>query len=205
MTYLLFAFPAELAADVDAAIPVYERCTDAPGPTPPDAPVVPFVAAVLDLPGVQAEAAGEGAHVAVPDEDPMTGLSAVAAVAREHGLSVLDPQLAALFDPRLAAEVALDTEGGPRLPFTTRRILLAVVAEIAAGAYHWVSLRRDGGRFAQAFRDDDSSWAVEHRDVRGEHFAARTSDDETVAELLWSWTRGDDRWAAMLAFAPITV
>lgn len=205
MTYLLFAFPAELAEDIDAAIPVYERCTEAPGPTPPDAPVIPFVGTVLRIPGVQAEAAGEGAHVAVPDEDPMAGLSSVAAVAREHGLSVLDPQRATLFDPRSSAEVTLDTEGGPRLPFTTRRILLAVVAEIRSGAYHWVSLRRRDGRFAQAYRDDDGSWAVEHRDERGELFAARTSDDETVAELLWSWTRGDDRWAAMLAFSPISV
>ena len=122
----------------------------------------------------------------------MANLRTVAGLARPHELSVLDVQLAALYDPRGSLDVSLDTEGGPRLPYLTRPILATVLAHITELRYHWVNLARAPGVYVQAFRDEDGSWAVEHREGSAEqHFVARTPDPALVERLLWSWARGD--------------
>ncbi len=134
----------------------------------------------------------------------MGHLAGVAGAARAHGLSVIDLQLAALYDPRDALEVSLDTEAGPQLPWVTLPVLTEVTTRIRDGHYHWVNLSRGADVFAQAFRDADGSWAVEHREG-SRHEAARTSDSLLVLELLWSWACDDGRWQARLAFAPVAL
>lgn len=205
MSYDFFVFPAERADDLAAAIELYEAA--------PDRGVLTAGSAVAGLvAGLRADPAAAGslleadghdgaAYVRTSWADPMANLRVVAGLARSHGLSVLDVQLDALYDPRGALDVSLDTEGGPRLPYLTRPLLATVLTQIRDRRYHWVTLARESGVYAQAFRDDDGSWAVEHRD--GRHFAARTTDAVLVEELLWSWARGGTRWQAMLAFAPV--
>ena len=119
---------------------------------------------------------------------------------------MLDVQLAALYDPRGSLDVSLDTEGGPRLPYLTRPILTTVLSHITELRYHWVNLARAPGVYVQAFRDEDGSWAVEHREGSADkHFVARTPDAALVERLLWSWARGDGAWQAMLQFAPVAI
>lgn len=202
--YDFFVFPADRADDVDGALSVYESSLQRGAPTP-GGPVAGFLADLPDAGLVGAEAAGNdaGANVATSWDDPMANLRTVAGVAAAHGLSVLDVQLGALYDPRQAVEVSLETQGGPRLTFTTRRILAEVVAHIREGRYRWVTLTREADVFAQTFHDDDGSWALEHREGPGLHFLARTDDAVLVERLLWSWARDDGRWQAMIGFSPV--
>jgi hypothetical protein len=204
MTYDFFVFPAEKADDLAAAVHVYET-TPERGVLTPGSPVAEFLASV-DAASFLAETADGhdgGAEICTTWSDPMANLRAVAGLARPHGLSVLDVQLGALYDPRDSLDVSLDTEGGPRLPYVTRSTLSTVLSHIAELRYHWVNLTRSPGVYVQAFRDDDGSWAVEHRD--GRHFAARTTDPAVVEKVLWSWARNDGRWQAMLVFAPVAI
>jgi hypothetical protein len=202
MTYDFYVFPNDLADDLVSATELYEAAP-ARGTVDPDSAVGRFLA---DLPAglstAPADGHDDGCTVHTGWADPMGNLRDVAAVAAPLDLSVLDLQLAALYDPRGRADVALDTEAGPQLPFVTRRLLNEVVGHIVGGRYHWVNLSRDGAGFAQSYRDPDGSWAVEHREG-GRHFLARTDDTEAVETLLWSWARGDGRWQAMLAFSPV--
>jgi hypothetical protein len=210
MTYDFFVFPAERADDLAAAVHVYET-TPERGVLTPGSAVAQLLASLDSSDGLlarPAEGHDGGAEICTTWEDPMANLRTVAGLARPHGLSVLDVQLGALYDPRDSLDVSLDTEGGPRLPYVTRALLSTVLSHIAELRYHWVNLTRAPGVFVQAFRDDDGSWAVEHRTDEHRtdgHFAARTSDPVLVERLLWSWARGDGRWQAMLAFAPVAV
>jgi hypothetical protein len=202
-TYDFLLVPAGLAPDAESAVALWQA---APPGTAPDAGDA-LAVAVADLRrrGVTVTARRGAAYVVTSWEDPMARLSEVADVAGGLGLAVLDVQLGSLYDPRGAAPVALDTQGGPRLTFVTRRILTDVLREVAAGAYRWVTLSRSADVFVQAFRDGDGSWALEHSEGLGRHFATRTLDPTLVESVLWSWARGDQRWPAMVEFSPVQV
>ena len=75
-------------------------------------------------------------------DDPRANLAVVAGLARPHGLSVLDVQLTALYDPRGAVDVALVTEAGPCLPFLTRPVLREVLAHLVERPLPWAPARR---------------------------------------------------------------
>ena len=160
MSYDFFVFPAAGADDLAAAIHVYET-TPERGALTPGSPVAEFVAAVNEASpvgsadGFLAEVADghdAGAEICTTWSDPMANLRTVAGLARPHELSVLDVQLAALYDPRGSLDVSLDTEGGPRLPYLTRSTLTTVLSHITELRYHWVNLARAPGVYVQAFR-----------------------------------------------------
>jgi hypothetical protein len=206
MTYDFFVVPADLAEDLEQALGVYEA-TPETGALTPGGPVASFLSALAPLGavGVRARGSDAGAYVTTSWDDPMGNLRSVAEAAAARGLSVLDVQLGVLYDPRDRLDVALETQGGPRLTFVTRRILRLVLSHVRAGRYHWVTLSRAPDVFVQTYRDDDGSWALEHREGRGRHFAARTTDPVLVEQVLWSWARNDGRWQAQVAFSPIHV
>jgi hypothetical protein len=201
MSYDFFVFPADLADDLDQATTVYETSPQTGAPTPGSA-VGELVEDLAEL-GIDVHGTAAAAYVSTSWDDPMANLRTVAEVAAAHGLSVLDVQLSALFDPRDAVAVQVETQGGPRLTYLTRRILAEVLAHIVDGRYHWVTLTRRPGVFVQTYRDQDGSWALEHREGPGEHYAARISDPGLVEDVLWSWARDDGRWQAQVAFSPI--
>ena len=212
MSYDFFVFPAERADTLEQALALYESTAER-GALTDNGAIARFVSELnTRVPtqskggflAVRADGTDAGSYVCTSWEDPMGNLRVVADVARPHDLAVLDVQLGALYDPRRSLDVALQTEAGPQLSYLTRPILAEVLQQIQDGRYHWVTLSRDGEHYVQTFHDDDGSWAVEHREGgRREHFAARTADPALVADLLWSWARGDGRWRAMLAFSPI--
>ncbi len=201
MTYDFFVFPAELAEDLEQATTVHESAPRTGSPVAGSA--VGEVVVALEELGVAVRGTGAGAYVSTSAEDPMAHLRTVADAAAAHGLSVLDVQAGALYDPRNAVDVALETQGGPRLTFLTRGILREVVSHIVEGRYHWVTLSRGAGLFVQTYRDDDGSWALEHREGPDRHFAARVTDAGLVQQVLWSWARDDGRWQAQVAFSPV--
>lgn len=201
MSYDFFVFPAERAEDLEEAVSVYES-TPSTGTLTPGGPVAEALAALASL-GFPAHGTDAAAYVSTSWDDPMTNLRSVAGVAAKHGLSVLDVQLGALYDTRGAVGAAIETQGGPRLPFVTRPVLRQVLSHIAEDRYHWVTLSRGADVFAQTYRDPDGSWALEHREGPAGHFAARTADVALVEDVLWSWARNDGRWPAMVAFSPI--
>ena len=203
MSYDFFVFPAEQADDREEAISVYESAPQS-GNLTPGGSVAQFLAA-LDALGLEAHGTDSAAYVSTSWDDPMANLRVVAQAAATYGLSVLDVQLGALYDPRNALDVTLETQGGPRLTFVTRKILDEVLSHIGEGRYHWVTVARGADVFAQTYRDDDGSWALEHREAPGRHFAARTTDATLVEDVLWSWARNDGRWEAMVEFSPIRV
>jgi hypothetical protein len=201
MTYDFFVFPAELAEDLEQATTVHETAPQTGTPAPGSA--VGEVVVALEELGVEVRGTGAGAYVSTSTDDPMARLRTLAEMAAAHGLSVLDVQAGSLYDPRDALDVALETQGGPRLPFLTRSILREVVSHIVEGRYHWVTLSRGAGLFVQTYRDDDGSWALEHREGPDQHFAARVTDAGLVEQVLWSWARDDGRWQAQVAFSPV--
>jgi hypothetical protein len=208
MSYDFFVFPAERADDLARATAVYESTRER-GTLTPGSPMAELAAGLaLRAPGLLTEpvvAHDRGGTVRTTWADPMGNLRTVAEVAAPLGLSVLDLQLAAVYDPRRRVEVALTTEAGPRLPFVTRRILREVVVEHIGGLrYHWVCVSRGRESYARCSRDPDGSWVVEHRDGGpGGHLAARTRYDALVEDLLWSWACDDGRWQALVDFSPV--
>jgi len=210
MSYDFFVFPAEWADGLEEARAVYES-SSARGTLTPGGPMASFLSSLAEATpdGVlQGEPVGhDGAvYVATTWTDPMGNLATVAGPARAHGMSVLDVQLDAVYDPRGALDATLQTEAGPQLPFLTEPILHDVLSHILDGRYHWVNLARGDEVYVQSYRDEDGSWAVEHREgVPDQHFVARTTDATLVEELLWSWARDDGGWRAMLQFAPIVL
>ena len=138
MSYDFFGFPAGAAADVAAATRLYESTPDR-GPLTPSGPVALFLASSGDA-GLDASGHDGGAQVHTSWDDPRANLSVVAGLARPHGLSVLDVQLTALYDPRGAADVPLVTEAGPCLPFVTRSVLHEVLGHLLERRYTWLRL-----------------------------------------------------------------
>lgn len=205
MSYDFFVFPADVAEGLEQALHLYETSPET-GPMTDGGPVGRFVAS-LDPGLVTGPPVGSDTGVCLGTswDDPMGSLSRVAGFARPYDLAVLDVQLGALYDPRGGLDVALQTEAGPQLPYLTRTVLRVVMGQVLEGRYHWLTVARTEDTFAQSFRDADGSWAVEHREGAGRHFAARTSDPVLVEDLLWAWARGDGRWRAMLAFSPVEV
>lgn len=205
MSYDFFVFPADRADGLEQALHLYETSPEN-GLMTDDGPVARFVT-TLDPGLVTGPPVGSdaGVYLGTSWDDPMGNLSRVAGFARPYDLSVLDVQLGALYDPRGGLDVALQTEAGPQLPYLTRAVLRLAVAQVLEGRYHWLTVARTDHTFAQSFRDADGSWAVEHREGPGQHFAARTSDPVVVEDLLWAWARGDGRWRSMLAFSPVEV
>jgi hypothetical protein len=204
VTYDFFVFPADRAEDLESATEVYETAPER-GVLTPGAPVAELLAAVrVACPDWEVTGHDGAAYVSTPWTDPMANLRTVADLARPLELSVLDVQLAALYDPRGAFDVALDTEGGPRLTWLTRPLLAMVMSHICDLRYHWLNISSEPGVYAQAYRDEDGSWSVEHREGSAERLSvARTTDAALVEEVLWSWARNDGRWQARLAFAPV--
>jgi hypothetical protein len=212
MSYDFFVFPAERAEGLEEALAVYERTAER-GTLSPGSAVDRFVTELnAEVPlqseggflSVRVDGTDEGSYVCTSWDDPMGNLRRVAGIARPHQLAVLDVQLGALYDPRRGLDVGLQTEAGPQLPYVTRAILSQVLRDIQDGRYHWLNLSRDGEHYAQTFHDDDGTWAVEHREGGpDQHFVARTADATIVDDLLWSWSRDDGRWRAMLEFSPI--
>ena len=92
---------------------------------------------------------------------------------------MLDVQLTALYDPRGAVDVALETEAGPSLPFVTRPLLHQVLAHLLERRYSWLRLARDG---AARTSFDGRAFEVE-LDGR----STRLADASDVEERLWSW------------------
>ncbi|MGA8994935.1 MAG: hypothetical protein WB441_11575 [Nocardioidaceae bacterium] len=199
--------PGELADDLESVASVVETGRTV-GTLTQGGPMARFLDALATTgPGLLAEPAGgtdAAAYVMTDPADPMGNLRVVADLARAEGLCVLDVAALALYDPRGAVEVSLETEAGPRLTYLTRPVLADVVTDIEQGRYHWLSLHRRPQVFAQTYRDPDGSWAVEHRaGGPDQHHAARVEDADLVERLLWSWARDDGRWAAMVSFSPV--
>ena len=189
MSYDFFVFPADAADDLEGATRLYESARDR-GPLTPGGPVAGFLA---DLPATYDATGHDGsAYVRTSWDDPMGHLAVVAGCARTHGLSVLDVQLTALFDPRGAVDVALRTEAGPRTPYVTRRLVHDVVAHLTDRRYHWVELARAGQPGLRA-TVDGAVLEVRHRDG-----STRTADPGLVEELLWAWAADDARWRRLL-------
>lgn len=138
MSYDFFVFPAEAAVDLDVAVQVYESSPDR-GTLTPGGPMALFLASVHAR-GLDASGHDRSAHVRTSWDDPRANLAVVAELARPHGLSVLDVQLTALYDPRGAVDVALVTEAGPCLPFLTRPVLHDVLAHLVERRYAWARL-----------------------------------------------------------------
>ena len=171
MTYDFFVFPADRAADLEQAESLYETTRET-GPTTPGSPLARFMVEVTGVAGLLTEpVAGHdaAAYVCTSWTDPMAQLRSVADVARRHGLSVLDVQLRTLYDPRGSLDVALEVEGGPRLPYLTRPLLRDVVAHVAEGRYPCLGLVRDDRvvtvRTGQPDLDADALWAWATDDV----------------------------------------
>jgi hypothetical protein len=189
MGYDFFVFPSEAADGLDRALQVYESSPDR-GLLTPGGRMAEFLAALeadglradgLRADGLRAEARGHdgAARVQTSWDDPRANLRVVAGLARPHGLSVLDVQLTALYDPRGAVDVALDTEAGPSLPFVTRPVLREVLSHLVERRYSWLTLTGSGA--ARASYDGHAF------DVGVDGTVTRHDDARLVEELLWSW------------------
>jgi hypothetical protein len=169
MGYDFFVFPADRAEDVSQAESLYEA-SPLTGTTTPGSAIARFRTALEAVPGLLVEpvtGTDATAYVCTGWSDPMAHLRTVAKLACEEGLSVLDVQLRALYDPRGSVDVAWEAEGGPRLTYLTKALLLTVVAHVAEGRYGSVTFAR-GDR----------------------QLTVRTGGDRPDAYFLWSWANG---------------
>src|SRR6476661_3856926 len=124
MSYDFFVFPADRADSLEQATRLYESAPET-GTLTPGGPMASFLADLNALSPMTSAADGflstpadghdAAAYVATSWQDPMANLKAISAITRRHDLSVLDVQLTALYDPRGALDVGLDTEAGPQL------------------------------------------------------------------------------------------
>ncbi|MEU4316105.1 hypothetical protein [Nocardia sp. NPDC024068] len=112
-------------------------------------------------------------------------------LATPRDYAVYDPQLTWLIDPAGHIPVTVTHGGAGEFPYLTEALTRRWVRELA-DPNPYLIVERAPERYIQTYRRSADEYTVEYRDGGPDrHFAAEVTGPETVAELIWDWTRED--------------
>lgn len=215
MSYDFFVLPGRGGIDPSTAMAL---AADTPhdGVLTPGGPMARFVDAVQassppEDPWLSITPLGghdDGVHVPTTFRAPSEHLLRLTRHALDEGLAVVDLQTGLVHDPTVPGTVraTVTTDGATCVAFTSPAVLRTAVLDVLDRHSDWLIVERDDHVYAQAYRHDDGSWDVEHRDGGPDrHFAASSTDAVEVERFLWAWASQADGWRDALAFVPLAL
>lgn len=151
-------------------------------------------AAVFSVGGRPADA--RGALIATHDPE-LGALQELLLLTKDRGVAVYDMEFHRLYDPRESIAVEVILPGDVRLPYLSRQLLESLLDQPYWPYPEWpyVILARAEEIFIQAYRHEDGTFQLEHRDGGpGAHFEFQTRDQTVVTNLMWAWATADPSW-----------
>lgn len=154
------------------------------------------------------DSAGEHSAVIVTERPESGPLDALLAATKDRGLAVYDMQLRRLYDPQDSVEVAVSLGDCVRVPYLTRDLLIDLVERpvFPSPDEPFVIVSRAEEDYIQMYRHDDGDYQLEYREDGPEsHFVTHTTDARLVADVMWAWVIGDERWRDMVEWTFLDV
>lgn len=200
MNYLFALIPAGSVDSTAKAIEVAGEIGSGPRSEVPEsvcavlAELAASEAAVFSVGGRPADASG----ALIATHDPELGaLQELLSLTKDRGIAVYDAAFQRLYDPRESLAVEVILPGEVRLPYLSRQLLKSLLDQPYWPYPEWpyFILTRAEQIFIQAYRHEDGTFQLEHRDGGpGAHFEFQTRDQTVVAELMWAWATADPAW-----------
>ncbi len=200
MSYLFALIPAGSADSTAQAIDVVHEIGSGPRSEVPESicavltDLATSEAAVFSVCGRPVDARG----AVIATHDPELGaLQELLSLTKDRGVAVYDREFQRLYDPRESIAVEVILPGDVRLPYLSRSLLESLIDQpywpYPESPYFIVA--RAEQIFIQAYRHEDGTFQLEHRDGGPDaHFEFQTRDQRVVAELMWAWATDDPIW-----------
>ena len=141
----------------------------------------------------------------IATHDPALGaLQELLSLTKDRGVAVYDSEFQRLYDPRESIAVDVILPGDVLLPYLSRSLLESLLDQpywpYPESPYFIVA--RADQIFIQAYRHEDGTFQLEHRDGGpGAHFEFQTRDQAVVADLMWAWATADPSWRTTVAWS----
>ncbi|MGW5387501.1 hypothetical protein [Nocardia sp. NPDC003963] len=105
--------------------------------------------------------------------------------------AVYDPQLTWLIDPTGHIPITVTHGGAGEFPYLTEKLATEWVRGLI-DPNPYLIVERAPEVYIQTYRESAEEYTVEYRDGGADrHFGARVAGPDTVAGLIWDWTRED--------------
>ena len=158
-------------------------------------------AAVFSIGSRPADA--HGAVIATHDPE-LGALQELLSLTKDRGVAIYDREFQRLYDPRESIGVEVILPGDVRLPYLSRSLLESLLDQpywpYPESPYFIVA--RAEQIFIQAYRHEDGTFQLEHRDGGPDaHFEFQTRDQTLVADLIWAWATANPNWRNMVAWS----
>lgn len=133
---------------------------------------------------------GSALHIASPYDAIGFVRNLVFELATPRDYAVYDPQLAWLIDPADHIPVTVTHGGAGEFPYLTETLAHFWVRELA-DPNPYLIVEREPQAYIQTYRSSADDFTLEYRDgAPDRHFSTQVEGPDTVAELIWDWTRG---------------
>lgn len=207
MSYLFALIPAGSADSTAQAIDMVDEIGSGPRSEVPESICAVLTdlaasdAAVFSVGGLPADARG----AVIATHDPELGaLQELLSVTKDRGVAVYDWEFQRLYDPRGSIAIDVILPGDVRLPYLSRSLLESLLDQpywpLPGSPYFIVG--RGEQIFIQAYRHEDGTFQLEHRDGGPDaHFEFQTRDQAVVAELMWAWATANPNWRTAVAWS----
>ena len=207
MSYSFALIPAGSADSTAQAIDVVDKIGNGPRSQVPEPICVVLTdlaaseAAVFSVGGRPADA--RGAIIATHDPE-LGALQELLSLTKDRGVAVYDREFQRLYDPRESIAIEVILPGDVRLPYLSRSLLESLIDQpywpYPESPYFIIA--RTEQIFIQAYRHEDGTFQLEHRDGGpGAHFEFQTRDQTAVANLMWAWATANPIWRATVAWS----
>ncbi|WP_280399551.1 hypothetical protein [Nocardia carnea] len=141
---------------------------------------------------------GAALHIASPYDAIGFVRKLVFELATPRDYAVYDPQLAWLVDPAGHIPVTVTHGGAGEFPYLTETLADFWVRGLADPNPYLIVERADQV-YIQTYRESEQDFTLEYRDgAPDRHFTTQVTGPDTVAELIWAWTRRDQERLAQL-------
>lgn len=207
MSYLFALIPAGSADSTAQAIDVVHEIGSGPRSEVPE----PICAVLTDLAASEAAvfsilgrpADARGAVIAT--HDPARGaLQELLSLTKDRGVAVYDTEFQRLYDPRGSIAIDVILPGDVQLPYLSRSLLESLLDQPywpRPESPYFIIARADQ-IFIQAYRHEDGTFQLEHRDGGPvAHFEFQTRDQAMVANLMWAWATANPSWRTTVAWS----
>ncbi|MFI1464991.1 hypothetical protein [Nocardia carnea] len=132
---------------------------------------------------------GAALHIAGPYDAIGFVRNLVFELATPRDYAVYDPQLTWLIDPAGHIPVTVTHGGAGEFPYLTETLAYFWVRELA-DPNPYLIVEREPQFYIQTYRNSTQDFTLEYRDgAPDRHFTTQVAGADTVAGLIWDWTR----------------